>query len=192
MAQLRLGFLAAPAFLGGPEGDVVALPPLWVRSLVLWLDGASASPPFTLAGMKRLLNLGLIAAVVAMLVPVSASSKYEGHHKVYAHFGEKWQVKPRTLYIGNYTIEELEWAHWNSRATVGEGIFPYNNCQPSCAAGHISRYETWVVLRRAIRCPGRRSYIYTKLTYLLPRSAPSGGATFTMSCSGRFKSFHQL
>jgi len=85
--------------------------------------------------MKRLLLLLPITLVASALVAAAGSAKYWPHPKVYAHFAEKWQVKPRTLYVGNYAIENLEWAHWNSRATVGEGIFPYNNCRPSCAAG---------------------------------------------------------
>jgi hypothetical protein len=142
--------------------------------------------------MKRAILLVSIALVAAALAPASATARYEGHHKVYAHFADVWQVKPRTLYIGNYAIEDLKWAHWNSRSTLGEGIFPYNDCRPYCAAGHITRYETTVVLRWPIRCPGRRSYVYTKLTYLLPLSAPNGGATFRRTCSGRIRDFHQL
>jgi hypothetical protein len=140
----------------------------------------------------RRFGIAFLAAIVSTgLFPPPGAGK-PPPHKVYAHFAEPYQFKPRTLYIGNYAIEELEWSRWNYSITTGAGIFPYNNCKPYCAAGHITRYETTVTLGRPVRCPGKSAYIYTRLRYTLPPSAPNGGAAFTMSCSGRYKGFHQL
>ena len=148
--------------------------------------------------MKRLLYLVSTALIVAAIVPANPSaseSRGSSSHrlrKVYAHFAEPYQYKPRTLYIGNYLIEKLEWSRWNYSTTTGAGVFPYNNCKPYCAAGHITRYETTVTLGRQVLCPGKHVFIYTRLKYTLPPTAPTDGATFTMSCSGRYKGFHEL
>src|SRR3954469_7388273 len=82
MAQLGLGFLAAPSFLGGPEGDVGGDGPplesgepmrgrLWVRLLVPSRGVASGGPPITLVAMKRLLVLLSLVFVVGL--PVAAA-----------------------------------------------------------------------------------------------------------------------
>lgn len=55
-------------------------------------------------------------------------------------------------------IEQIRWKTYGGPIAVGVGIFPRNDCVPSCAGGHITPVKVTVKLRRRILCRGVLAY----------------------------------
>jgi len=55
-------------------------------------------------------------------------------------------------------IEDIRWTSYGGATAVGKGIFPSNDCTPSCADGTITRLPITVRLRDRILCRGALMY----------------------------------
>ena len=84
-------------------------------------------------------------------------------------------VHPRTRpgqYIlacanGGAYLASLHWAAWGSSAAFADGISTFNDCVPSCAAGHGHRFPVLVVLWRPEPLAGHVGERYfTRLTII--------------------------
>jgi hypothetical protein len=81
------------------------------------------------------------------------------------------QRRPRTLYFGaNGYMARMRWWSWDGRSALGRGRYPYNDCNPYCAAGQATFYPARVRLYRARRCAGRYRYLRMRIYFL--RSVP--------------------
>jgi hypothetical protein len=47
---------------------------------------------------------------------------------------------------GGWSLTDLRWTSWTSASATGSGTLVYNDCKPSCAAGHFHRVPGTVVV----------------------------------------------
>jgi hypothetical protein len=67
--------------------------------------------------------------------------------------------KPDVIGLGvSNAIEDIRWASYGGATAVGRGIFPSNDCTPSCAEGTITRLPVTVKLRGRSLCRGELVY----------------------------------
>ncbi|HYI36251.1 MAG TPA: hypothetical protein VEX39_06590 [Thermoleophilaceae bacterium] len=94
------------------------------------------------------------------------------------------QYRPRTLYFGaaGY-LPVRRWSSWNGRVARGRGVFPFNDCNPYCAAGKVTRYPVSVRLSRPRLCNGRYRYSILSWRVIGPR-VPAGGRSYRHSFAG--------
>ena len=93
------------------------------------------------------------------------------------------QVRPRDYILPcadqDSVLTGLTWAAWgSSSAFAAAGINTFDDCIPSCAAGHYHSFAVLAALWRAEPWPGHPAYRYfTRLTliYTGPRSYRAGG-----------------
>lgn len=89
--------------------------------------------------------------------------------RVFVKFGGIRQRKPDTLFFGaNEAIYGMRWSEWDRRTVYGYGTWDYNDCIPSCAAGHLTPYPASVKLSRPRNCGG--VFFYARL-----RARPQAG-----------------
>ena len=127
---------------------------------------SAASAPAVAAGRSQ------SAAVTASApVPVVVNCAMHG------------QVRPRQYILPcadqNSVLTGLTWAAWgSSSAFAAAGINTFDDCIPSCAAGHFHSFPVLAALWRAEPWPGHPAQRYfTRLTliYTGPRSYRAGG-----------------
>jgi hypothetical protein len=135
----------------------------------------------------RKLSVLVVAFAIGVPVGCLAVAGASGSPRVYVNFGEKAQYRPKTLYLGNQPIVEIEWESWGEPTAVGTGVFPANDCLPNCARGHITNDPVSLKLDRIHTCHGKR--LYSRVRYELPPSAPGASRqSLSVNCAGRFSS----
>src|SRR5260221_7360871 len=153
-----------PLRLPGPGLRAAALALCGIAAIAVAVSAASA--PAVAAGRSQ------SAAVIASAsVPVIVNCAMHG------------QVRPReyTLPCADQksVLTGLTWAAWgSSSAFAAAGINTFDDCIPSCAAGHYHSFPGLAALWRAEPWPGRPAQRYfTRLTliYTGPRSYRAGG-----------------
>ena len=79
---------------------------------------------------------------------------------------------------GGASLSGLHWASWGSSAAFADGVSTFNDCTPSCVAGHGHSFPVLVTLWRAEPLPGHAGTRYfTRLTviYTGSRTYHAGG-----------------
>jgi hypothetical protein len=72
---------------------------------------------------------------------------------------------------GNAYVSGLHWAAWGSAAAFGSGTYWFNDCVPSCVAGHGHSFTVLTALWRAKPLPGHPGERYfTRLTLIFTAS----------------------
>jgi hypothetical protein len=67
--------------------------------------------------------------------------------------------KPDAIGVGaSSAITEIRWTTYGGQTAVGKGIFPSNDCVPSCAEGTITPIPVTVRLTSRILCRGKLVY----------------------------------
>ncbi len=86
---------------------------------------------------------------------------YSTRERVYVpDSGLKALYKPRRIVFGaSQRIDKLRWTSWGGQTARGWGAYPYNDCVPYCAAGHITWYRIRAVLSKRRLCNGRYQYL---------------------------------
>jgi hypothetical protein len=68
---------------------------------------------------------------------------------------------------GNAAVTGMHWASWGPAAAFAEGTSTFNDCTPSCVAGHGHSFPALVALWRAELLPGHPGQRYfTRLTLI--------------------------
>ncbi len=109
------------------------------------------------------------------------------------------QTRPASYVLacadGNSYVAKMSWASWGSSAAFGSGTDTFNDCVPSCVAGHFHSFPALVALWRVQSLPGHPGEKYfTRMTiiYTGSRSYKAGGhehelpqtATYPLSPGG--------
>jgi hypothetical protein len=69
------------------------------------------------------------------------------------------EYKPDSLAAGVHPGPfNIRWKSYGGPTAIGTGIFPSNDCDPSCAEGTITRINITVRLTRRIACRGLLAY----------------------------------
>jgi len=128
-------------------------------------------------------------AVAAVSVPAAATGRPQPSRTaaltslpVVINCAGQGQTRPR-LYIlacgdGNAYLTGLHWAAWGSSAAFASGISTFNDCVPSCKAGHFLRFPVLGTLWRAEPRPGhhgQRYFVRLTIIYTGVRSYRTGG-----------------
>jgi hypothetical protein len=82
---------------------------------------------------------------------------------------------------GNASLAGLRWAAWGSSAAFADGTSSFNDCVPSCVAGHGHSFPVLVALWRPEPLPGHAGERYfTRLTiiYTGNRTYHAGGKLY--------------
>jgi hypothetical protein len=67
--------------------------------------------------------------------------------------------KPDTIGLGvSSAVTKIRWTAYGGQTAVGKGIFPSNDCDPSCAGGTITPIPVTVRLTRRSLCRGELVY----------------------------------
>jgi len=92
------------------------------------------------------------------------------------------QTKPGSYILacadGNSGLARLTWASWGTSAAFGSGTYTFNDCVPSCVAGHSHSFPALVALWGAKPWPGHAGQQYfTMLTVIFTgtRTYRAGG-----------------
>lgn len=84
---------------------------------------------------------------------------------------------------GNAYLARLHWATWGSSAAFADGISTFNDCVPTCVAGHGHSFPVLVALWRPEPLPGHSGQRYfTRLTiiYTGSRTYHAGGKLYQL------------
>jgi hypothetical protein len=84
---------------------------------------------------------------------------------------------------GNASLTGLHWDDWGATAAFAEGTSTFNDCAPSCVAGHDHSFPALITLWRAEPLPGHHGQRYfTRLTliYTGNRSYHAGGKQYQL------------
>ena len=99
------------------------------------------------------------------------------------------QVKPASYFFacadGNAGLQGLHWTTWSAKLASGYGTYYYNDCTPTCVAGHFHLFPALVVLWGSSTVqghPGVRRY--TEFTLIFTGKRPpvyhsKNGKTYT-------------
>ena len=67
--------------------------------------------------------------------------------------------KPKRVVLGAGTpIKDVRWLSYGGKTAKARGMFAVNDCQPTCADGHITWEPTAFSVSYIGPCKGRRSY----------------------------------
>jgi hypothetical protein len=93
----------------------------------------------------------LLAAVAA----VSLLAGCGGGKHVYV----QGSYKPKTVVLGAGTpIRDVQWITYGGETARGHGMFGVNDCQPTCASGHVTSEPTAFTVSYRGPCKGKDSY----------------------------------
>lgn len=163
-----------------------------IRVVALAMSGIAAAAVLTVA---------LVAAV-----PAAAAGRPQAHAgqpvsslPVVINCLGHAQTRPRQYILacadGNSYLAGLHWAAWGSTAAFASGTDTFNDCVPTCVAGHFHSFPVLVTLWHAQPLPHKASVRYfgrVTIIYTGSRSYRAGGKvyhlpqtqTYPLSASG--------
>jgi hypothetical protein len=114
-----------------------------------------------------------MAVLVAVLaIPAVAA----GNARTYAINCGREQYRPHRIILScgdaGIWLGKLKWSHWSHANAVGTGVFNWNDCKPTCAAGHNRSRAVGVTLSRPKRCPGRGHEAFRRAAFTFPDGGP--------------------
>jgi hypothetical protein len=119
-----------------------------------------------------LLGLGVAMPAVAQ----AATGKVE-----VSNCGEL-SAKPTGIVLAcadaNMALETLKWTTWNSKTAKGNGVYSFNDCEPTCVAGHFHRYQVDVTLSKPKIVKGTK--VFTKARVTFPGVTDQTNKTFNL------------
>lgn len=120
-----------------------------------------------------LLGLGVAMSVVAQ----AATDKVK-----VSNCGEV-SAKPTGIVLAcadaNSALETLKWTTWNANSAKGTGVYSYNDCEPTCVAGHFHRYQVDVALLNPKTVKGAKVFSKARVTF--PGITDQTNKTFKLS-----------
>lgn len=129
--------------------------------------------------LARLARLATVLTGTALLLAQaggSAAAPATGHHKTYfaeSHQASEAKIRPKLTFVsGDSTlwITHSTWSKWNANQAVGTGVSHVNNCDPSCAGGHVYKDPVHVTLSRPRQHCGKT--FFTRLVMRWPGRKP--------------------
>jgi hypothetical protein len=122
--------------------------------------------------VRRALRIAVGVTVLAAIPAVAVAAA----PRTYAINCTREQYKPRTIILtcgdAGIWLGKLKWSHWSRTKAVGSGTFTWNNCQPTCAAGHNLSRPVNVTLSGPKRCPGRAHEAFGRGAFTFPDGGP--------------------
>jgi hypothetical protein len=119
--------------------------------------------------MRRLLAttaVGTLILGLGLTTPMVAQAD-TGKVKV-SNCGEV-SAKPTGIVLAcadaNTALETLKWTTWNGSAAKGAGVYSYNDCKPTCVAGHVHRYQVDVTLSSPKTVKGVKIFSKARVTF---------------------------
>jgi hypothetical protein len=139
-----------------------------------------------LAGLAMLATTACTAASAA---PVSPAQEHAAANvPVVVSCGMKIQTRPGSYVLacadGNAYVSGLSWTAWGSSSALASGTYAFNDCTPSCVAGHGHTFPALVVLWGAQALPGHAGVRYfTEMTAIFTgnRAYTAGGKTYHLA-----------
>ena len=133
------------------------------------------------------LGLGLPGAAGATTVKAAAAAPDTALQYVVPACSGKAQVKPGTIELAcaddGLGLKGLHWTSWTPQLASAYGTEWENDCESSCARGHIHDYPVVVELLGSAAVkghPDQRRYTEVTITYTAGRPA-----VYTKNCSGK-------
>jgi hypothetical protein len=88
------------------------------------------------------------------------------------------QVRPAQIVLAcadaNSALTHLRWSSFGGSTARAAGDYAYNDCTPTCVAGHVHSYPVTIVFSAPKRCPdGHSDYQVADATFSSARR-PSG------------------
>lgn len=91
-----------------------------------------------------------VASASAAPSPSASAASTDGSIEMYANC-TSLSFKPTAIRVtcadGGWSLKDLTWSSWTSTSATGTGTLVYNDCKPSCVAGHFHQVSgTRIVL----------------------------------------------
>lgn len=123
--------------------------------------------------MRRLLPF---LALAALLVAAAAVHAYKGHKVYVPQSGlSSHAFKPHDIVISgdsSYAVTKLRYSAYGGKVAKATGISEVDNCEPSCANGHVDKDKVRVQLTKPHKKCGR--YFYGEIRLSWPGPKPKG------------------
>ena len=124
----------------------------------------------------RIAFMAVLAAVIGV-----AAARASGGARVVGNCTAS-QVRPASIVLAcadaNSALTRLHWRTFGGATARATGDFTYNDCTPSCVAGHTHSYPVAIVFSAPKRCPdGHRDYQVADARFSSARRppGPAGG-----------------
>ena len=119
--------------------------------------------------------------------PMAVTAATATNVPVVVNCAARIQVRPGEYVLacadGNAELAGLHWASWGSAAAFGDGTSVFNDCVPTCVAGHGHSFPVLVALWRAEPRPGHAGERYfTRLTIIYTGNRGYRPAAGFISC----------
>ncbi|HET6866879.1 MAG TPA: hypothetical protein VFH80_13250 [Solirubrobacteraceae bacterium] len=122
--------------------------------------------------MRSALRIAIVVTLLA--IPAGAV----GSSRTYAINCLREQYKPSAIVLtcadAGISVDKLKWSRWSRTTAVASGRFVWNDCKPSCVAGHFHSRPVKVTLSAPKRCPGQAYAAFGRASF----SYPDGGPPF--------------
>jgi hypothetical protein len=121
--------------------------------------------------MRRMAILILLTAASAFWVaPPRATRAQSGEPVLATQSCKVGRQRPTRIIlacadVGLY-VDHLRWSSWGGRVAVGRGVYHFNDCEPSCVAGHFHTLGATIHLFARRACPGGTHLYYQRATII--------------------------
>jgi hypothetical protein len=117
--------------------------------------------------------LRIAVAVTVLAVPTVAIGNPP---RTYAINCLREQYKPQAIVMtcadAGILVDRLKWSRWSRTTAMANGRFVWNDCKPSCVAGHLHFLPVKVTLSGPKRCPGRTHEAFGRAAFTYPDGGP--------------------
>ena len=120
--------------------------------------------------LKIVIVLGVLAVPSAALAAGSSSQPQ-------AINCQSLKFKPSKVTLscgdGNTWLAKLKWSSWSKTQAVATGNYAYNDCKPTCVAGHTHSVAVKVTLSKPKMCPNQVNPAFKQATFAYTGTRPS-------------------
>jgi hypothetical protein len=137
--------------------------------------------------MKSIFRFAALPLTLIVVIPAVALAAGSSRQVWATSTCTKEQYKPTAIVLacgdGNTFLQKLTWSSWTTTSAKGQGLYTYNTCRPSCAAGRDVSYSVNVALSKPQPCKQRAHKTFTNVNLMYPGRKPSHAVTrATISC----------
>lgn len=134
--------------------------------------------------MRSVLRIAVVVTVLAVPTvalatgtgPAGTGSAGTGSGRTYAINCLREQYKPTAIVLacgdGGILVHQLKWSHWSRTQAVASGNFVWNDCKPTCVAGHFHARPVKVTLSGPKPCPGHAHQAFGRAAFTYPDGGP--------------------
>jgi hypothetical protein len=126
--------------------------------------------------MRKALKIMVVLAVLAVPSAALAAGNSSQPQAINNCQGLKFKPQRITLSCGdgNTWLGKLKWSSWTKTQAVANGNYTYNDCKPSCAAGHTHSVAMKVTLSNPKLCPGQVNPAFKQAVISYKSTRPKG------------------